>query len=67
MLTGVVPFDGIDLKTWRRSVGQGARIDAGIDGGVEELDGVAAGSRQERRRWICEVHDLTGTVVEREK
>ncbi|KAF7112196.1 hypothetical protein RHSIM_RhsimUnG0257000 [Rhododendron simsii] len=45
-------------------VAQGARI-AGLDRGVEELDGVAAGSRQERRRWIREVHDRTG--VEREK
>lgn len=52
---GVVPADGVDVG----GRGGGVAEDAGVgrvDGGVEELYGVAAAGRQQRRRRPREAH-----------
>lgn len=51
----MIPLGRVDLVTRRRGVAQGARI-AGLDGDVEELNGVTSTGGQERRRWISEVN-----------
>lgn len=60
LLTGVIPFDAVDLRSRRRTVGQDARI-AGIHRDVEELHGVAAARGKQRRRRIGETH-LNGRI-----
>lgn len=45
----MVPLDGVDLRSGGRRVAEGAGI-AGVHRDVEELDGVAAASGEERSR-----------------